>query len=43
MNDDKTCAVLVMDDLIPDEPVPDSAWTDKIPDDVVHVSTKIHK
>ena len=41
MNDDKDC--FVMDDLVPKEPVPDSAWTDKIPDDAVHVSTKFHK
>lgn len=32
---------LVMDDLIPDEPVPDSAWTDKIPDGVLHGSIKM--
>lgn len=29
---------LVMDDLIPDESVPDSAWTDKIPDGVMRGS-----
>ena len=43
MNDDKTCIVLVMDDLVSDEPIPDSAWTDKIPDDAVHVSTEFSK
>lgn len=41
MNDDKDCFVLVMDDLIPDEPVPASAWTDKIPDGVLHGSIKM--
>lgn len=36
-------SAIALDDLIPDEPVPDSAWTDKIPDDTVHVSTKFSK
>lgn len=31
----------IADDLIPDEPVSDSAWTDKIPDDVIHCSIKM--
>lgn len=29
---------VIKDDLISDEPVPDSAWTDKIPDSVLHGS-----
>ena len=43
MNDDKVFSALFMDDLVPDEPIPDSAWTGKIPDGVVHVSTKFSK
>ena len=39
MNDDKDC--FVMDDLVPDEPIPDSAWTDKIPDGVLHGSIRM--
>ncbi len=33
--------ITIADDLIPTEPIPDSAWTDKIPDGVLHGSIKI--
>ena len=33
--------ITIADDLISDEPVPDSAWTDKVPDSVLHGSIKM--
>ncbi len=41
MNDNKVCSALFMDDLVPKEPIPNSEWTDKIPDGVVHGSIKM--
>ena len=32
---------LIADDLISDEPIPDSAWTEKVPDGVLHGSIKM--